>query len=80
MEDGIYVKALHAVENLRRVCDVAMVESEVSLIIEHASVVQRGTIIQFVEGDYIVGFWIGKSEMTDKPTCASAFISCSVEP
>ena len=49
MEDGVYVKALHTIEHFRGIGNVSMIKSEVSFVIEHASIVQRGTIIQLVE-------------------------------
>lgn len=59
VEDGIDVMPLEAVHDLGGVGDVAMVEGEIPLVVEHPGIVQRRTVVELVEGHDIVGIGVG---------------------
>lgn len=50
--------------------DVALVEGEVGLGVEYGGVVEGGAVVEFVEGDDVVGVGIGQGEVADEPTCS----------
>ncbi len=64
VEDGIDVVSLQTVHDFGGVRDVAMVEAEISFVVENAGIVQRRTVVQLVEGDDIVGIWVCQNEMS----------------
>jgi hypothetical protein len=70
VEDGVNVMALEAVHHLGGVGDVALVEGEVPLVIEGAGVVERGTVVELVEGDNVVCLWVCEGQVSYQPTCA----------
>lgn len=45
---------LHTVQNLRGLGEIAVVEGEIGLRVEDGCVVERGTVVEFVEGDDVV--------------------------
>ena len=47
-----------------------MVECEVSFVVQDSSVVQRGAVVELVEGYDIVGIRVGQGQMSYKPACA----------
>ena len=47
-----------------------MVEGEVALVVQGASVVQGRAVIEFIKGHDVVGVGVGQSEMSDQPTSA----------
>jgi len=69
MEDGVNFVSLEAVHNLRWICDIAMVESEISLVVQSASVVQRSAVVQLIKRHNIVGIRVGQGKMSDEPAC-----------
>lgn len=69
VEDGINVMASQAVHDLGWIRDIAMVEGEVALVIERPSIVQRGAVVELVEGDDVVRIWVGQGKMSYKPAC-----------
>jgi len=69
VEDGVNIVALEAVHDLRGVRDVAMVEGEVSLIVQDAGIVERCAVVQLVEGDDVVGIGVCERQVTYQPTC-----------
>ncbi len=70
VEDGVNVVTLQAVHNLGWVCDITMVEREVSLIVQGAGVVEGRAVVELVEGDDVVGVWVGEGEVTNQPAGA----------
>lgn len=70
MEDGIDIVALQTVHDFGGVCNVAMVEGEVALVLEDARVVQGSAVVELVEGDDIVRVGVGQGEMSYQPACA----------
>lgn len=70
VEDGVNVVTLQAVHDLGWVGDITMVEGEVSLIVQGARVVEGSAVVKLIEGDDVVGVWVGESQMTDQPTSA----------
>lgn len=83
VENGIDVVALEAVHNFGGVCDVAMVEREVSLVVEDSGIVERGTVVELVEGDDIVCIRVGKGKMSYQPASTATvrdmrYWSCSI--
>jgi len=71
VEDCVDVMPLHALEHLLRVRDVALVEGEVVPVVEDPGVVQRGTVVEFVERNDVVGFRVCQGEVSRDPasTC-----------
>lgn len=67
VEDGVDVVALQAVDNLRGVGDVTLVEGEVALVIQGAGVVERGAVVKLVKGDNVVRVGVGEGEVADEP-------------
>ena len=70
VEDGVNLVSLHAVDDLERVGDVSMVESEVVLVVERAGVVEGGAVVELVEGDDVVGVRVGEGEVSNEPARA----------
>jgi len=71
VENGINLVALEAVHDFGGVCDVAMVECEIALVVEGAGVVQRSAVVELVEGDDIVCIGVGQGKVSYQPTCAA---------
>ena len=68
MEDGVdFVLTKHAL-HIRRRCDVAILGSEVGLVVEGARIIERCAVIELVEGDYIVVFGVREDKMAGEPT------------
>ncbi len=59
VEDGIDVVSLQAVHDLGGVCNIAMVEGEVALVIEDSGVVERGAVVELVKRDNVVCVRVG---------------------
>ena len=81
VENCVNIVSLQAVHDLRRVCDIAMVECEISFVIEDSRVVQGSTVVELVEGNDVVGIGIGQCEMSYKPASTVAAVrrcSCNV--
>lgn len=66
MQDCIYVVLFHTVQNLRGLGEVAVVEGEVGLRVEDGGVVERGAVVELVEGDDVV-VGVSESEVTSHP-------------
>lgn len=60
MEDCINIVSLQAIHDLGGICNVAMVEREISLVVEDSSVVQGGAVVELVKGYDIVRIWVGQ--------------------
>lgn len=71
VEDGVDVVTLQAVHNLSWVGDITVVEGEVPLVVQGAGVVEGSTVVELIEGDDVVGVWVGEGQVTDKPTSAA---------
>lgn len=67
VEDSVNVVTLQAVDNLRGVGDVALVEGEVALVVQGTGVVQRRAVVKLVKGDNVVRVGVGDGEVADKP-------------
>lgn len=67
MEDGVNVVSLQTVHDLGGVCDITMVEGEVSFVVKGSSVVQGGAVVEFVEGYDVVGIGVGQGQMSYQP-------------
>jgi hypothetical protein len=67
VEDGIDIVSLKAVHNLRRIGNVAMVECEVALVVQDSGVVQRSTVVKFVEGYDIIRVRVRQGQVSHKP-------------
>lgn len=66
MKYGIYAVLFHTFQYLRGLGEVAVVKGEVGLGVENGGVVERGAVVEFVEGhDVIVG--VGESQMSRDP-------------
>lgn len=70
VEYRVDVMPLQAVDDLGRVGDVSVVEAKVPLVVQGAGVVERGAVVQLVEGDDVVSVRVGKCEVPDEPTRA----------
>jgi hypothetical protein len=68
VEDGVDVVALHAVEHLGRVGNVAVEKGKVALIIEDTRVVERRAVVELVERDNVVCIRVREREVADQPT------------
>lgn len=66
MQDCIYVVLFHTVQNLRGLGEVAVVEGEVGLRVEDGGVVERGAVVELVEGDDVV-VGVSEGEVTSHP-------------
>jgi len=81
VENCVNIVSLQAVHDLGRVCDIAMVECEISFVIEDSRVVQGSAVVELVEGNDVVGIGIGQCEMSYKPASTVAAVrgcSCNV--
>jgi hypothetical protein len=67
VENGVNFVAFKAVHDFRRICDIAMIEAEVPLVIECSCVVQRGAVVELVEGDDIVCIRVCHSQVSYQP-------------
>lgn len=56
----------HTVQNLRGLGEVAVVEGEVGLRVEDGGVVERGAVVELVEGDDVV-VGVSEGEVTSHP-------------
>lgn len=58
-----------------------MVEGKVALVIESSGVVQRRAVIEFIEGDDVVGIGIGQGQMSYQPasTVSISRVPCQNE-
>jgi hypothetical protein len=70
VEDGVNIVPLQAVYHLRWVGDVALVEAEVSPLVERPRVVERAAIIELVEGDDVVRVRVCDGQVADQPASA----------
>ena len=69
MEDSVDFMHRQGVQDLVWLRDVSMNKSKIRLRIQYASVVERGTIVNFVEGEYIV-FGICERQVPDDQSAA----------
>jgi hypothetical protein len=63
------VLSQHTLDVYRR-CDVPVFECEVRSLIENSCVVERGAIVQFVEGDHII-VWVCEDQMAHEPASST---------
>jgi hypothetical protein len=49
VEDGVDIMAFHAVYHLGGVGDIAVVEGEIVLVVEHSSIVQGRAVVELVK-------------------------------
>jgi hypothetical protein len=70
VEDSINVVSLQAIHNLGGIGDISMVESKVPLIVKGSSIVQRCAVIEFIEGDDVIGVGVCQCEMSHQPASA----------
>lgn len=54
-----------------------MVEGEVTLVVQRASVVERGAIIELVKGNNVVRIRVGQGKMSYEPACTVSVSNCS---
>jgi len=71
MKHRVNFMALHAVQDLGRVGEVAVVEGKVASVIEGPRVIQGGAVVELVKGDYVVGMRVGEGEVADDPRCTA---------
>ena len=69
MEDGVNFVSLEAVHHFGGICDIAMVESEVALVVQGTRVVEGSAVIQLIKRHDVVCVWVGQGKMSDEPAC-----------
>lgn len=67
VQHGVDAVALHAVDHVGRVRDIALVEGEVGPVCEEGRVVEGGAVVELVEGDDVVRVGVGQREVADQP-------------
>src|SRR5450432_3664497 len=68
VEDGINLVAFKTIHDFGGVCNIAMVEAKVPLVIERPGIVERSAVVQLVERDNIIGIRICHGQMSHQPT------------
>lgn len=71
MENGINVVSLEAVHDLGGICNVAIVEGEIPLVVQDTGVVQGSAVIELIEGDDVVRVGVGQGKMSYEPACTA---------
>lgn len=71
VKNGVDFMALHAVQDLSRMCQVSVVKRKVGAVIQGARVIERRAIVQLVKRYYIIGFGVSQCEMTHHPRGAA---------
>lgn len=79
MEDSVDFMHRQGVQDLVWLRDVSMNKSKIRLRIQYASVVERGTIVNFVEGEYIV-FGICERQVPDELQRSVSCLRTSHQP
>jgi hypothetical protein len=70
MEDSIDIVLPQHTLYVCRQCDVPVFECEVRSVIENSCVVERGAVVQLVEGDHIV-VWVCEDQMAYEPASSA---------
>jgi hypothetical protein len=72
VDNGVDIVLPDASQDRSLVVDISEHEREIVAVVKTFGVVQSCAIVDFVKGDNMVGFGIGKSKVPDYPRCSFA--------
>lgn len=77
MEHGIYAVLLQASDHVFRSSHIAVKEAEIRLRLQHARIVERAAVVEFVERYDVVVVRILDCQVADKPRATVIFLARS---